>query len=111
MLQAAVVLGKSRRVEDDKVETVFYVVEVCRMDMKHVGMRRNLNWYTVEVFNPVRVLYIFLIDEVSAVRRVHHDDDEVLNAQCTDGKHDFLKVIKRSPLFRFITDKHRQAVD
>ena len=81
------------------------------MDMQNVGMRGNLNRHTVEVFYPVGVLYVVLVDEVVAVRRVHHNDDNVLNAQCTDGKHYLLKVIKRSPLLRFITDKHRKAVD
>ena len=73
--------------------------------MKHIRMSGNLNLHTINLYQFVSVLNVFFVDEVIGVARIHYNDDPVLNALLTNGKHNLVELFFIRPFFRFITDK------
>ncbi len=74
-------------------------------------MSGNLNLYTVNLYQLVSFLNVFLVDEVIGIARIHNDDNPVLNTLLANGEHYLVELIFAYPLFRFIADKSRNALN
>ena len=74
-------------------------------------MSGNLNLYTVNLHQLVSFLNVFLVDEVIGIAWVHYDNNPVLNPFLTDGEHYLVELIFACPLFRFIADESRNALN
>ena len=90
---------------------ILQVIQIGRMDMKHIRMSGNLYLYSINLYQFVSILYVFLIDEVIRVTRVHYDYDPILNALLTNGEHNFVELFFIRPLFRFIANKSSNTLN
>ena len=73
--------------------------------MEHIRMSGNLNLHTVNLYQLVSFLNVFLVDEVIGIAWVHYNDNSVLNTLLANGEHYLVELIFACPLFRFIADK------
>ena len=81
------------------------------MNVEHIRMSGNLNLHTINLYQLVSFLNVFLVDEVIGIARIHNDDNPVLNPFLTDGEHYLVELIFACPLFRFIADESRNALN
>ena len=79
--------------------------------MEHIRMGGNLYLYSVNLYQFMSVFDVFLVDEVIGIARIHNDDNPVLNPFLTDGEHYLVELIFACPLFRFIADESRNALN
>ena len=79
--------------------------------MEHIRMSGNLNLHTVNLYQLVSFLNVFLVDEVIGIARVHNDDNPVLNTLLTDREHYLVELFFIRPFFRFIADESRNALN
>lgn len=81
------------------------------MNVEHIRMSGNLNLYTVNLHQLVSFLNVFLVNEVIGIAWVHYDNNPVLNTLLADGEHYLVELIFACPLFRFIADESRNALN
>lgn len=74
-------------------------------------MSGDLNLYTVNLYQLVSFLNVFLVDEVIGIAWVHYNDNPVLNTLLANGEHYLVELIFACPLFRFIADESRNALN
>ena len=79
--------------------------------MEHIRMSGNLNLHTVNLYQLVSFLNVFLVDEVIGIAWVHYNDNPVLNTLLANGEHYLVELIFACPLFRFIADESRNALN
>ena len=66
---------------------VLQVIQVGGMDMKYIRVSGDLNLYTVNLYQLVSFLNVFLVDEVIGIAWVHYNDNPVLNTLLANGEH------------------------
>lgn len=55
--------------------------------MEHIRMSGNLNLHTINLYQLVSFLNVFLVDEVIGIAWVHYNDNPVLNTLLANGEH------------------------
>ena len=79
--------------------------------MEHIRMSGNLYLYSVNLYQFMSIFDVFFIDEVIGIAGVHNYYNPVLNSFLTDRKHNLVELFLTGPLFRFIADESRNALN